>query len=135
MARPRDRIWPVGPRGLVGRVSRSGSQESLGRGAGFRCLRGPSGLLDRLTAELCRHHVLQLELLLGRQRKQLVRGLLSLKRAFGALAARNDVGEHLRVGLDVLHDLRLRSEEHTSELQSLMRISYAFFCLKKKKAK
>src|SRR3546814_10451811 len=32
------------------------------------------------------------------------------------------------------HRLR-RSEEHTSELQSLMRISYAVFCLKKKKPK
>src|SRR3546814_7793561 len=30
---------------------------------------------------------------------------------------------------------RLRSEEHTSELQSLMRISYAVFCLKKKNNK
>src|SRR3546814_10482312 len=30
-------------------------------------------------------------------------------------------------------DRRHRSEEHTSELQSLMRISYAVFCLKKKK--
>src|SRR3546814_5852573 len=30
-------------------------------------------------------------------------------------------------------DPRVRSEEHTSELQSLMRISYAVFCLKKKK--
>src|SRR3546814_10627106 len=29
--------------------------------------------------------------------------------------------------------LQLRSEEHTSELQSLMRISHAVFCLKKKK--
>src|SRR3546814_4431415 len=29
-------------------------------------------------------------------------------------------------------EVRLRSEEHTSELQSLMRISYAVFCLKKK---
>src|SRR3546814_8895398 len=29
--------------------------------------------------------------------------------------------------------LEARSEEHTSELQSLMRISYAVFCLKKKK--
>src|SRR3546814_10200069 len=29
-------------------------------------------------------------------------------------------------------DGRIRSEEHTSELQSLMRISYAVFCLKKK---
>src|SRR3546814_6860519 len=31
--------------------------------------------------------------------------------------------------------VRQRSEEHTSELQSLMRISYAVFCLKKKKNK
>src|SRR3546814_1199972 len=31
------------------------------------------------------------------------------------------------------NDNPLRSEEHTSELQSLMRISYAVFCLKKKK--
>src|SRR3546814_7816014 len=29
--------------------------------------------------------------------------------------------------------VNMRSEEHTSELQSLMRISYAVFCLKKKK--
>src|SRR3546814_7582127 len=33
----------------------------------------------------------------------------------------------------VVGSLRIRSEEHTSELQSLMRISYAVFCLKKKK--
>src|SRR3546814_2554142 len=32
-------------------------------------------------------------------------------------------------------ELKGRSEEHTSELQSLMRISYAVFCLKKKKTK
>src|SRR3546814_4991108 len=39
------------------------------------------------------------------------------------------VGQHLVArGLALL-----RSEEHTSELQSLMRISYAVFCLKKKK--
>src|SRR3546814_9913839 len=36
---------------------------------------------------------------------------------------------------DVCHLNRFRSEEHTSELQSLMRISYAVFCLKKKKNK
>src|SRR3546814_3733001 len=42
---------------------------------------------------------------------------------------------HQRVmrGAEVLTDAR--SEEHTSELQSLMRISYAVFCLKKKKKK
>src|SRR3546814_10301386 len=34
--------------------------------------------------------------------------------------------------LEHLDALQIRSEEHTSELQSLMRISYAVFCLKKK---
>src|SRR3546814_1338987 len=38
-------------------------------------------------------------------------------------------GDHVRRGRG--HQ-RCRSEEHTSELQSLMRISYAVFCLKKK---
>src|SRR3546814_10735483 len=36
---------------------------------------------------------------------------------------------------DALEQVYSRSEEHTSELQSLMRISYAVFCLKKKKTK
>src|SRR3546814_1843391 len=64
-----------------------------------------------------------------------------------------DVGEPLSRKLERVIDMRLtarrrheqvpkpgapglglkRSEEHTSELQSLMRISYAVFCLKKKK--
>src|SRR3546814_9675857 len=35
---------------------------------------------------------------------------------------------------ELLFALLMRSEEHTSELQSLMRISYAVFCLKKKNA-
>src|SRR3546814_3984792 len=33
---------------------------------------------------------------------------------------------------DHIGEIAMRSEEHTSELQSLMRISYAVFCLKKK---
>src|SRR3546814_2218680 len=39
------------------------------------------------------------------------------------------------LGMSDLYDVinAVRSEEHTSELQSLMRISYAVFCLKKKK--
>src|SRR3546814_6303474 len=36
---------------------------------------------------------------------------------------------------DCQHEQEHRSEEHTSELQSLMRISYAVFCLKKKNTK
>src|SRR3546814_8149562 len=38
-------------------------------------------------------------------------------------------------GATPAQQLNARSEEHTSELQSLMRISYAVFCLKKKKKK
>src|SRR3546814_7633446 len=38
-------------------------------------------------------------------------------------------------GIQRGHRVEFRSEEHTSELQSLMRISYAVFCLKKKKTK
>src|SRR3546814_3543617 len=43
----------------------------------------------------------------------------------GALLLDQEAGERTLLG-------RQRSEEHTSELQSLMRISYAVFCLKKK---
>src|SRR3546814_8943279 len=44
-----------------------------------------------------------------------------------------DLLDELRADLLVgVLELDLRSEEHTSELQSLMRISYAVFCLKKK---
>src|SRR3546814_7367433 len=39
----------------------------------------------------------------------------------------------LRIEVMDMDGRRVRSEEHTSELQSLMRISYAVFCLKKKK--
>src|SRR3546814_1064641 len=69
---------------------------------------------------------------------------------FGAGLPRGFVDDWIGVGADeamhfALLDRRLRalgsqygalparSEEHTSELQSLMRISYAVFCLKKKK--
>src|SRR3546814_1595474 len=46
-----------------------------------------------------------------------------------ALARIEDEGIFLKA------EILSRSEEHTSELQSLMRISYAVFCLKKKKKK
>src|SRR3546814_2102994 len=56
--------------------------------------------------------------------------------ALGRLHRFSDVWSHgakLRVRHQALWTKR--SEEHTSELQSLMRISYAVFCLKKKKNK
>src|SRR3546814_8484968 len=46
----------------------------------------------------------------------------------GLSLARTAVGDRY-----VVEYMRTRSEEHPSELQSLMRISYAVFCLKKKK--
>src|SRR3546814_9256441 len=45
------------------------------------------------------------------------------------------IAELDRVNQRMHNKLLIRSEEHTSELQSLMRISYAVFCLKKKKNK
>src|SRR3546814_7168109 len=54
------------------------------------------------------------------------------RRGADVQAGQPDLGRHAR--RDVLDVDRMhRSEEHTSELQSLMRNSYAVFCLKKKK--
>src|SRR3546814_1474148 len=53
-------------------------------------------------------------------------------------AARNDDGSWTLSGEKIWitnGGIADRSEEHTSELQSLMRISYAVFCLKKKKTR
>src|SRR3546814_5612334 len=55
-------------------------------------------------------------------------GGLDLKPASGMKLMKKDMGG----AAHVLGLASLRSEEHTSELQSLMRISYAGFCLKKK---
>src|SRR3546814_10874140 len=43
------------------------------------------------------------------------------------------VGNGMEAGMQIGPLINDRSEEHTSELQSLMRTSYAVFCLKKKK--
>src|SRR3546814_2776500 len=70
---------------------------------------------------------------------------LKLKQAYGRLLrTANDYGVFVVLDAQLPSRLlsafpssvevrRVRSEEHTSELQSLMRISYAVFCLKKKK--
>src|SRR3546814_2369373 len=50
-----------------------------------------------------------------------------------AQASRDRLPTDRRPENDCVPPLPARSEEHTSELQSLMRISYAVFCLKKKK--
>src|SRR3546814_7963305 len=48
-------------------------------------------------------------------------------------AARGDPNAYFDLGIAHSSGADGRSEEHTSELQSLMRISYAVFCLQKKK--
>src|SRR3546814_3833517 len=105
-----------------------------------------SDLLDRLLG--ASHRVMLKRMAKAEQEQQ--------QRAFGPCAQRSGAGgsnQHQRVDLELLHPKvvdRLaqreepaeaigcdiagrRSEEHTSELQSLMRMSYAVFCLKKKK--
>src|SRR3546814_6921899 len=70
----------------------------------------------------------------GRRRGRLDRGLRHLLRGLYRDPARRDDRLHGDGGRGPGAD-RPRSEEHTSELQSLMRISYAVFCLKKKKTR
>src|SRR3546814_5973158 len=77
----------------------------------------------------------------GDARMQRAYALVLMREALGVLDSIRDTNctPHLQMAIDRLmggprNDLsRERSEEHTSELQSLMRISYAVFCLKKKK--
>src|SRR3546814_7896498 len=65
-----------------------------------------------------------------------VPGCAAVMRASAASIAVRSVGtcgaETVASSSSQLNTSNMRSEEHTSELQSLMRISYAVFCLKKK---
>src|SRR3546814_8185857 len=66
------------------------------------------------------------------------RDIASIKAVFNRavdweLIAANPLAKLKKSRTDDCRKVRFRSEEHTSELQSLMRISYAVFCLKKKK--
>src|SRR3546814_7150604 len=100
----------------------------LGAGTGVQSERPPSGNLAAYTA-----------LLQGRQYSRAATDEAGHRKALDAYteATRLDPGYALAyanqtiawINISSLH----RSEEHTSELQSLMRISSAVFCLKKKK--
>src|SRR3546814_5758258 len=103
-------------------VGRAGDRLALGKERGEIVV----ARLDPVGAEVERrarqHRVM---LVVAQQRIEKVDQRLCGEPGFGARLVRRD-----RCGAVTDHDGR--SEEHTSELQSLMRISYAVFCLKKK---
>src|SRR3546814_5570711 len=84
------------------------------------------GAVDAATAQLGDGHLgLQVDVTDDSQVDHLVAGVVDrFGRIDGAVNSAGVLGPRLALA---------RSEEHTSELQSLMRISYAVFCLKKKK--
>src|SRR3546814_4295479 len=93
------------------------------------------------SSDVCSSDLGQRAVVLGCLVHQVDRGI-DLLEAGGLLLARrgdlgDDAGDLADRGDDILEAVAglrdARSEEHTSELQSLMRISYAVFCLKKKK--
>src|SRR3546814_7823717 len=89
-------------------------------------------------AERARHRIVRLRLVVRR-----TPGVGLWRMAWGRISSgrADDGGARLARGDAPATSVRIRgmsaavarSEEHTSELQSLMRISYAVFCLKKKK--
>src|SRR3546814_4472853 len=99
-----------------------------------RCRSGPGGGHAQFDQPPCRKQAWRVEGRLQRVPVEIAAvGVedLALGAAFLAGAGAHGIGgfqhqQRLRAGDH-------RSEEHTSELQSLMRISYAVFCLKKKK--
>src|SRR3546814_3058744 len=93
---------------------------TFSEGAGLR--RSPGVLLDDLSTVVdLSHHYATLQDLIDA-------GDAGRSKAESVVASRAG-----RLRLADVELLAPRSEEHTSELQSLMRISYAVFCLKKKK--
>src|SRR3546814_10797720 len=89
-----------------------GQRRGLVRAVGGVGSRGVVGLVAGACGQCQRH---------GQRKEQ------------GLRFSHGHLGLRARQGVGWKEACRSRSEEHTSELQSLMRISYAVFCLKKKK--
>src|SRR3546814_5749884 len=103
--------------GRAGRHQRDGSFGSV-------TAEGPGAFTPEEIAAIEGHHFPRLEAVYWREGSP---DFASVAALIGSLDTRPD---HIR--LRAAAQALDRSEEHTSELQSLMRISYAVFCLKKK---
>src|SRR3546814_1102826 len=94
--------------------------------------RSPVFLAQRVIG---RRRILRLQARVAGETARLGEGLRALRPeldpAPGLEAEALEINQRIEIAFD--QDIGHRSEEHTSELQSLMRISYAVFCLKKKK--
>src|SRR3546814_3372717 len=92
----------------------------------------PDSDVDRLARH--RHRRFLDRLRMGRMGVASVGDVFRCRAEFHRLGG---LGDHRACdrGDDMDAEHSIRSEEHTSELQSLMRISYAVFCLKQKKKK
>src|SRR3546814_4980781 len=90
---------------------------------------------DLVAVLVRRDPVRRLHLALGDHRPGAHRGVNLVARAVEEAGVDKDdaVPHRFDAGGQIGAGAALRSEEHTSELQSLMRTSYAVFCLKKKK--
>src|SRR3546814_1628705 len=96
------------------------------------------GRMDFATRDRYRHVVERLARRGKLDECDVARGALRLAREAAGEEGGDDIRAHVGwyladAGVPQLERDLGRSEEHTSELQSLMRISYAVFCLKKKK--
>lgn len=95
------------PRPSVPGIGGAGTEEpARGLARRFLRLRLARGVFG-LGPVVGGHQRLDLHLLLGRERNELVRGLLRLQRADGALAPIDEIGEQPFVGAHILDDLRL----------------------------
>src|SRR3546814_3144406 len=100
-----------------------------------RIIKGVAGIIDEVAVRIALHDGLT-----ARDRRGGIGGVdLQSPRIDALVAQRRDQFavaaadvQHARTSGHGVGDDRKRSEEHTSELQSLMRISYAVFCLNKK---
>src|SRR3546814_6846456 len=117
---------------------------SHGSGDCYSCITyiGAGGIAGGVFVGSCccalRRNAREASLLFGGIVSAIRIGINAAKRIVSAAAdhaalGNRDACARLAIGIDIARQRGgLRSEEHTSELQSLMRISYAVFCLKKK---